>query len=86
MVGDMGNKYEKRGLEALGQAGSDPVGRFLLRLIGPGVRKELGKLEAKVSGVIGDVASAFLEAEGEKPKRRRDIIVEAEIVDPPKKK
>jgi len=82
----MGNKYEKRGLDALSQAGSDPVGRFLLRLIGPGVRKELGKLEAKVSGVIGDVASAFLEAEGEKPRRKREVIIEAEIVDPPKKK
>ena len=82
----MGNKYEKRGLEALSQAGGDPVGRFLLRLIGPGVRKELGKLEAKVSGVIGDVASAFLEAEGEKPRRKREVIIEAEIVDPPKKK
>ena len=82
----MGNKYEKRGVDALSQAGSDPVGRFLLRLIGPGVRKELGKLEAKVSGVIGDVASAFLEAEGEKPRRKREVIIEAEIVDPPKKK
>lgn len=85
MVGDMG-KYEKRGLEALSQAGSDPVGKFLLRIIGPGVRKELGRLEAKVSGVLGDVKSAFLEAEGDKSHRRREVVVEAEIVDPPKKK
>jgi hypothetical protein len=88
MVTVMKKNYERKGYEALSQAGGDPVGRFILRLLGPGVRKELGRLETKVSGMIGDVSAAFLEAEGEKPRRKANanvIVVDAEIVDPPKK-
>lgn len=84
----MKKKTEQRGYETLSQVGADPMGRFLLRLLGPGVRKELGRLEDKVSGMIEGVSSAFLEAEGERPRRKSDarvVVVDAEIVDPPKK-
>lgn len=81
-------KIEKKGYETLSQVGGDPVGRFILRLLGPGVRKELDRLETRVSGMIEGVSTAFLEAEGERPRKRADsrvVVVDAEIVDPPKK-
>lgn len=81
-------KYEDRGLDVLSRASSDPIGRFLLRLIGPGVRKELGKLENAVSGAIGDVSNAFLDVEdGKRPgRRRKEVVIDAVIVEEPKKK
>ena len=82
-------KYEDKGLDMLSRASGDPIGRFLLRLIAPGVRKEIGKIEDVVTGVLGDVSSAFADVENRKrPRRRsRDVVVDAVIVEEtPKKK
>ena len=82
-------KTEKRGAEVLGQMQNDPIGRFLIRLIGPGARREISRIESKVSGLFGDVTNAFLDAEGisREKKKQREVVVEAEIIEnpPPKK-
>ncbi len=78
---------EDRGVAVLSQAGQDPVGRFLLRLVAPGARREVNRLEARVSGFLGDISRAFLRAEGSGDERVKvEEVIDAEIVDEPRVK
>jgi hypothetical protein len=78
---------EDRGAELMGQAGQDPVGRFLLRLVAPGARREVNRLEARVSGFLGGISKAFLSVEGDRDERVKvEEVIDAEIVDEPRVK
>lgn len=78
----MKKKYEDRGLEMLSQAGGDPIGRFLIRIMGPGVRREIGRLNDAVSGALGEITDAFLDAEsGQQSPKRRSSAKKATVID-----
>lgn len=80
----MPRKIEDRGLEALGQISRDPVGGFMMRLLGPGVRRELKRAAARVTGFVQNVNGVIRDAEGddeERDERKPPIVIDAEIVD-----
>lgn len=84
-------KLEDIGAEALRNAGTDPIANFFLRLVAPGARRELSRLESKVTRFIGGVNDTFKEMEGEDdpPPRRSKVevkVVDAEFVDDRKKR
>jgi hypothetical protein len=75
-------KIEDRGFQELRSVGRDPAAAFLLRIIGPGVRQEVSRVQARIAGFLGDVSDVFLEAEGKKPRGSREpVVIDAEIVD-----
>lgn len=71
-------RIEDKGFETLKNAGSDPVASFLIRLIGPGVRREVGAVRRRVGGFVDEVTNALLEVEG---RPRQSEIIDAEIVE-----
>lgn len=73
-------RIEDRGFETFKNAGSDPMASFLIRIIGPGVRREVGAVRQRVGGFIDKVTDALLEIEG---RPRESEIIDAEIVDDP---
>lgn len=81
-------KIEDRGFEALKSAGSDPMASFFLRIIGPGVRREVGRVRARVGGFMDEVSDMMLEVEGRPRPVERGEVIDAEIIDetPSKKK
>lgn len=78
-------RIEDRGFEALKEAGSDPMASFMLRIIGPGVRQEIGKARERVGRFVDDVTDALLDVEGRPRRKDRGQVIDAEIVEDPKK-
>ncbi len=77
-------RIEDRGFEALKEAGTDPMASFLLRIVGPGVRQEIGRARARVGQFVDDVTDALLDVEG-RPRKDRGQVIDAEIIEDPKK-
>lgn len=80
------NKILDKGTEVLRQAGVDPVGGFLIRVMGPGVRRELSRLSSTVRGVIDDVSGALKEIEGEDVVDVEAQVIDAEVISEEKKR
>jgi hypothetical protein len=75
------NRIDDIGAEALRRAGVDPVGSFMLRILGPGVRRELSRLEDRVSNIVGGISDTFREFEGDENPSPRRTKVKVEVVD-----
>jgi len=78
-------RLEDKGFEALREAGSDPFASFMLRIVGPGVRQEIGRARARVGKFIDEVTDTLLEVEGRSRPSRRSEVIDAEIVEETKK-
>lgn len=74
-------KIEDRGFEALKSAGSDPMASFFLRIIGPGVRREVDRVRARVGGFVDEVSDMMLEVEGRPRAPKGGEVIDAEIID-----
>lgn len=80
---------EQKGQEALRRAGNDPIGRFLIRVISPGVRREIARLKRNVSNVVDEftdsLKSAERDDEDDDPSAsrhgRKPEVIDAEIID-----
>ncbi len=77
-------RLEDKGFEALREAGSDPFSAFMLRVIGPGVRQEIGRARTRVGRFLDEVTDGLLDIEG-RPRSRKSEVIDAEIVEDPKK-
>ena len=78
-------RLEDKGFEALREAGSDPFASFMLRIVGPGVRQEIGKARTRVGRFLDEVTNGLLEIEG-RPRARGSEVIDAEIVEDDSKK
>lgn len=80
-------ELEDRGMDVLRRAGQDPLGAFALRILGPGVRREVARVRKQVAGVIDGFTGALKDAEGEDPEADAEAqVIDAEIVDEPPKR
>lgn len=77
-------RIEDKGFETLKGVGRDPMGSFLLRIIGPGVRQEFQKAREHVGRFVDEVTDTLLDIEG-RPRPQRGQVIDAEIVDEPGK-
>lgn len=81
---------EQKGQEALRRAGNDPIGRFLIRVISPGVRREIARLKRNVSNVVDEFTDSLKSAERDdeddegsssRDTKRKPEVIDAEIID-----
>lgn len=77
-------RIEDKGLEALRSAGRDPIGGFLIRILGPGVRQEVNRVRKRVGRLVDDFTGAIRNVEGPGEQIEDDDgrpVIDAEIVD-----
>jgi len=72
------SEIEQRGHEAIRRAGEDPIGKFLIRLVAPGARRELGKVDRAIRTAFEELSGAVRRAEGVDERDREVIDVDVE--------